>query len=91
MSKANRNEPCPCGSGKKNKKCCGAAETPVASRGVLLALAPLVLLAAIGIYAAFSGPAEPQAAAAAPAAAPLATPPPATTGQPAAAAARPAT
>ncbi len=55
MTKPNRNEPCPCGSGKKNKKCCGAAETAIASRGVLLALAPVVLLAGVGIYAAFSG------------------------------------
>jgi uncharacterized protein len=26
VSEAGRNEPCPCGSGKKYKKCCGAAE-----------------------------------------------------------------
>jgi hypothetical protein len=26
MSKANRNDPCPCGSGKKYKKCCGVKE-----------------------------------------------------------------
>lgn len=26
MSKVGRNDPCPCGSGKKNKKCCGAAK-----------------------------------------------------------------
>jgi len=25
MAKVNRNDPCPCGSGKKYKKCCGAA------------------------------------------------------------------
>jgi uncharacterized protein YecA (UPF0149 family) len=24
-AKVGRNEPCPCGSGKKHKKCCGAA------------------------------------------------------------------
>jgi uncharacterized protein YecA (UPF0149 family) len=24
VSKAGRNDPCPCGSGKKYKKCCGA-------------------------------------------------------------------
>lgn len=28
MSKPNRNDPCPCGSGKKYKKCCGAKEAP---------------------------------------------------------------
>lgn len=27
MSKINRNDPCPCGSGKKYKKCCGAKES----------------------------------------------------------------
>jgi hypothetical protein len=26
MDKANRNDPCPCGSGKKYKKCCGVKE-----------------------------------------------------------------
>ncbi len=26
MTKANRNDPCPCGSGKKYKKCCGLKE-----------------------------------------------------------------
>lgn len=26
MSKINRNDPCPCGSGKKYKKCCGLKE-----------------------------------------------------------------
>ena len=30
MNKINRNDPCPCGSGKKYKKCCGA-EKPLAS------------------------------------------------------------
>lgn len=27
MDKAGRNDPCPCGSGKKMKKCCGVAKT----------------------------------------------------------------
>ena len=27
-SKIGRNEPCPCGSGKKYKKCCGASRPP---------------------------------------------------------------
>ena len=27
MSKINRNDPCPCGSGKKFKKCCGAEKS----------------------------------------------------------------
>jgi tetratricopeptide (TPR) repeat protein len=30
-SKIGRNEPCPCGSGKKHKRCCGSATTRVAS------------------------------------------------------------
>jgi uncharacterized protein YecA (UPF0149 family) len=25
LNKVGRNDPCPCGSGKKHKKCCGAA------------------------------------------------------------------
>ncbi|GAB4189192.1 MAG: hypothetical protein Tsb0015_09780 [Simkaniaceae bacterium] len=28
MNKAGRNDPCPCGSGKKYKKCCGAKTAP---------------------------------------------------------------
>jgi hypothetical protein len=68
LNKANRNELCPCGSGKKNKKCCGATAAPTVSRGVLLALAPVALLAGIGVYAAFSGSSEPRSASAAPAA-----------------------
>lgn len=31
MAKAGRNEPCPCGSGKKFKRCCGAVETSASS------------------------------------------------------------
>ncbi|HSF23252.1 MAG TPA: SEC-C metal-binding domain-containing protein, partial [Blastocatellia bacterium] len=27
--KAGRNDPCPCGSGKKFKKCCGAGQPPL--------------------------------------------------------------
>lgn len=27
MDKAGRNDPCPCGSGKKMKKCCGVGKT----------------------------------------------------------------
>ncbi|MCI5052628.1 MAG: SEC-C domain-containing protein [Simkaniaceae bacterium] len=28
MTKPGRNDPCPCGSGKKYKKCCGAKQGP---------------------------------------------------------------
>lgn len=31
MSKINRNDPCPCGSGKKFKKCCGAEKSLVSN------------------------------------------------------------
>ncbi len=78
MTRPNRNELCPCGSGKKHKKCCGAAQQPTAaSRGVLLALAPVALLAGLGIYAALSGSSTPEAAASAPATAAPATAAPA--------------
>ncbi len=33
MSKAGRNDPCPCGSGKKYKKCCGA-KSPVTRKTI---------------------------------------------------------
>ncbi|MGE0708688.1 MAG: type I methionyl aminopeptidase [Planctomycetota bacterium] len=39
MAKAKRNDPCPCGSGKKFKKCCGADGRAV-STGVLVAPPP---------------------------------------------------
>ncbi len=74
MTRPNRNELCPCGSGKKNKKCCGAAQPTPLSRGALLSLAPLALLAGIGIYAAITGPAAPEPAGAAPSATPAAAP-----------------
>lgn len=36
MAKIGRNEPCPCGSGKKHKKCCSASgASPVASLGIV--------------------------------------------------------
>ena len=35
MSKVGRNDPCPCGSGKKYKKCCGKTKTHTFSATVL--------------------------------------------------------
>lgn len=34
MTKIGRNDPCPCNSGKKYKKCCGAVAKPVGTTGV---------------------------------------------------------
>ena len=54
----NRNEPCPCGSGRKYKRCCalvegGAGEAPPAGRswrrGVMMALVGVVVLSAAGM------------------------------------------
>ena len=50
MAKAGRNDPCPCGSGKKFKNCC--AVQPRASRGSKLMMALLLAALAGGIYAA---------------------------------------
>jgi SEC-C motif len=36
MAKIQRNEPCPCGSGRKFKKCCGSATVAMAKTGVRL-------------------------------------------------------
>lgn len=37
MSKVSRNDPCPCGSGKKYKKCCGPLEEARAKKKLLSA------------------------------------------------------
>lgn len=54
---ASRNELCPCGSGKKSKKCCGGTEER-RTRGLVLLIAPLALIGAVGIYAGLKGPDE---------------------------------
>ena len=42
MSKVGRNDPCPCGSGKKYKKCCGAsAKAPRKFQATVLSQDPL--------------------------------------------------
>jgi hypothetical protein len=46
MAKIGRNEPCPCGSGKKFKQCCEAKATGrLTSRLILLAIAGAIVLA----------------------------------------------
>lgn len=51
--KAGRNDPCPCGSGKKFKKCCESAPRTTKSGRLMIALVIAVL--AGGIYAAVVG------------------------------------
>ena len=53
MAKAGRNDPCPCGSGRKYKKCCALKE----KNGRISKLMMAALVAAIvgGIYAAIVG------------------------------------
>ena len=48
-TKAGRNDPCPCGSGKKFKRCCGVKQA--ADRGSRLMVA-LVILVIAGAFAA---------------------------------------
>jgi len=49
MKKAGRNDPCPCGSGRKFKKCC-EADTPGARNGTFWMV--VVALAVVGSLAA---------------------------------------
>jgi uncharacterized protein YcfJ len=43
MSKVGRNEPCPCGSGKKYKKCCDVAVQRRSSRTLTIVVSGIVL------------------------------------------------
>lgn len=45
MAKTGRNDPCPCGSGKKFKRCC-EARTPAARSSRILAIAVVAAMAA---------------------------------------------
>ena len=54
MAKAGRNDNCPCGSGKKFKKCC-ANKQQRSSRLGLLMVGVLVAALAGGVYAAIVG------------------------------------
>ena len=47
MGKVGRNEACPCGSGKKSKRCCEAQSDMGGSKRLLLVLAAGALAAAI--------------------------------------------
>ncbi|MBC7255956.1 MAG: SEC-C domain-containing protein [Chloroflexi bacterium] len=51
MLKANRNDPCPCGSGKKYKNCCMRQDQITASREANLTVAEAALLTALYRYA----------------------------------------
>ena len=52
-SKTGRNEPCPCGSGSKYKRCCALKEAETASRsGAVVLLALLVLVGGGVVFAA---------------------------------------
>jgi tetratricopeptide (TPR) repeat protein len=52
MDKVGRNDPCPCNSGKKYKKCCGqGADAPAARTPALLDLGPLAVLMRAHRYA----------------------------------------
>jgi hypothetical protein len=53
MAKAGRNDLCPCGSGKKYKKCCALKEQR--SRVSTLMLVVLAVVLAGGVYAIFVG------------------------------------
>jgi hypothetical protein len=64
MAKAGRNDLCPCGSGKKYKRCHGG-EQP-ASRSSKLLIAVLVAALAGGVYAAVVGFGDEGASSAAP-------------------------
>ena len=55
MTKTGRNDLCPCGSGKKFKKCCEAREAGSRSRVMMLVVGGAVLTAILVGIASFSG------------------------------------
>jgi hypothetical protein len=56
MSKTGRNELCPCGSGRKYKKCCEAKERTQADGRMMIILIGAAVLAAVLVgIASFSG------------------------------------
>lgn len=96
-----RNEPCPCGSGRKYKQCHEGAKQQTVSRGVALTIGAVAVLAALGVASVVSQKSSDSAhpittAASAPAAAnapsgtPVADGGPAVTGTPASVAQTPA-
>ena len=62
MAKTGRNDLCPCGSGRKYKKCCEAAERNggTRSRVMLFAVGGAVLVALLAGIASFTGEAVPD-------------------------------
>lgn len=50
-----RNDPCPCGSGRKYKHCCANKSSRGASRGLLALIALIAVIAAVGAIASFVG------------------------------------
>lgn len=82
-----RNEPCPCGSGKKFKHCCEEKMARPASKGMILLGAALAALAVVGLIPIFGDKTPaPRAAATAPASTPAAAVPATTAAAPAPAA-----
>lgn len=69
-----RNERCPCGSGAKFKNCCAKKEASRDSRGVLILIAAIAAVAALGIVPSFLKDDPKTATPAAPIAAPTRTP-----------------
>ena len=57
-AKTGRNDPCPCGSGKKYKQCCGGAvaekKQSVFTKGIVVLVGGLLLLGAIGFVRSIS-------------------------------------
>ena len=58
MTKAGRNDPCPCGSGRKYKKCCELKGTRRTSYTLLIAVGGAVLAAIIIAFAQFTSDRE---------------------------------
>jgi hypothetical protein len=47
IAKAGRNDPCPCGSNKKYKKCCGASQQSNRSSSLMIAIVAAAILGAV--------------------------------------------
>lgn len=51
MAKAGRNEPCPCGSGRKFKRCCEAKAAHLRTRTIVLLAVGAILVAILAGFA----------------------------------------
>ena len=49
-SKVGRNDPCPCGSGKKHKLCCGRTSSKMSRAALVAVIAVVVAIAATLVY-----------------------------------------